>query len=168
MKKLLTLLAGYAAGMAVAMKYRKNAGTSKMQNTDPNKSKLDSLIEEVVDIHKSAFDDIKGMVVGTFDDVTDFESLKAKVLTLVDGVSDEIDMKIQELKATGTAKKDEILSLIDATFADKEKTLEIAREKALTLSDVAHDTLSDLLTEARKKLNATHKKLKTKLEKETV
>ncbi len=168
MKKILTLLAGYAAGMAIAMKYRKNAGTSKMQNTDPNKSKFDNLIEEVVDIHKSAFDDIKGMVVGTFDDVTDFESLKTKVLSLVDSVSDELDAKIQELKATGEAKKDEILSLIDATFADKEKTLEMAREKALTLSDVAHDALSDLLTEARKKLNTTHKKLKTKLEKEVL
>jgi hypothetical protein len=37
MKKLITLLAGYAAGIAVAMKYRKDHGTSKLQNADTPK-----------------------------------------------------------------------------------------------------------------------------------
>ena len=57
--RLFTLLAGYAAGLAVAMKYRKDAGTSKLENTSNKKSKLDSFIEEVVDIHKTAFADVK-------------------------------------------------------------------------------------------------------------
>ncbi len=57
--RLFTLLAGYAAGLAVAMKYRKDVGTSKLENTSNKKSKLDSFIEEVVDIHKTAFADVK-------------------------------------------------------------------------------------------------------------
>ena len=57
--RLFTLLAGYAAGLAVAMKYRKDNGTSKLENTSNKKSKLDSFIEEVVDIHKTAFADVK-------------------------------------------------------------------------------------------------------------
>lgn len=57
--RLFTLLAGYAAGLAVAMKYRKDNGTSKLENTLNNKSKLDSFIDEVVDIHKTAFADVK-------------------------------------------------------------------------------------------------------------
>ena len=57
--RLFTLLAGYAAGLAVAMKYRKDNGTSKLENTVNNKSKLDSFIDEVVDIHKTAFADVK-------------------------------------------------------------------------------------------------------------
>ncbi len=57
--RLFTLLAGYAAGLAVAMKYRKDNGTSKLENTENKKSKLDSFIDEVVDIHKTAFADVK-------------------------------------------------------------------------------------------------------------
>ena len=57
--RLFTLLAGYAAGLAVAMKYRKDKGISKLENTLNNKSKLDSFIDEVVDIHKTAFADVK-------------------------------------------------------------------------------------------------------------
>ena len=57
--RLFTLLAGYAAGLAVAMKYRKDKGISKLENTENKKSKLDSFIDEVVDIHKTAFADVK-------------------------------------------------------------------------------------------------------------
>ncbi len=56
--KLFTLLAGYAAGLAVAMKYRKDAGTSKLDETT-SKSKIGAFIDEVVDIHKTAFSDVK-------------------------------------------------------------------------------------------------------------
>lgn len=55
--RLLTLIAGYAAGLAVAMKYRKDAGTSKLAT--PTKSHIDSFFDEIVDIHKSAFADVK-------------------------------------------------------------------------------------------------------------
>jgi hypothetical protein len=55
--RLFTLIAGYAAGLAVAMKYRKDAGTSKL--TTPTKSTIDSFFDEIVDIHKSVFADVK-------------------------------------------------------------------------------------------------------------
>lgn len=57
--RLFTLLAGYAAGLAVAMKYRKNNGTSKLDTENPNASKLNSFIDEVVDIHKTAYTEVK-------------------------------------------------------------------------------------------------------------
>lgn len=57
--RLFTLLAGYAAGLAIAMKYRKDAGTSKLDTEAKNTSKLNSFIDEVVDIHKTAFSDVK-------------------------------------------------------------------------------------------------------------
>lgn len=57
--KLFTLLAGYAAGLAVAMKYRKDAGISKLEKSIENKTKFNSFIDEVVDIHKTAFADVK-------------------------------------------------------------------------------------------------------------
>ncbi len=57
--RLFTLLAGYAAGLAIAMKYRKDSGKSKISTTHADDSKLNSFIEEVVDIHKTAFADVK-------------------------------------------------------------------------------------------------------------
>ncbi len=57
--RLFTLLAGYAAGLAVAMKYRKDAGKSKIDTSTDNTSKFNSFIDEVVDIHKTAFADVK-------------------------------------------------------------------------------------------------------------
>ena len=149
------------------MKYRKDAGTSKLTSKDKDKSKLDTFIDEIVDIHKSAFSDIQSAVSRMWDDVEDFDGLKAKVMELVETAGAEIEEKIALMKDAGNAKKEELLALADEKFAEKEATLEKAREKALTLSDVAHDALSELLTEARKKLNAAHKKVKTKLEKES-
>ncbi len=89
MKKLFTLLAGYAAGLAVAMKYRKDAGTSKLQTANGTKAGLDSFIDEVVDIHKSAFEDLKGVVSSGFEEIQDFEGLKTKVTSLVDTYATE-------------------------------------------------------------------------------
>ena len=77
--RLFTLLAGYAAGLAVAMKYRKDNGTSKLDTESPNTSKLNSFIDEVVDIHKTAFADVKSFVNENFDDVDNFDDLKSKV-----------------------------------------------------------------------------------------
>jgi cobalamin biosynthesis protein CbiD len=77
--RLFTLLAGYAAGLAVAMKYRKDNGTSKLDTETPNTSKLNSFIDEVVDIHKTAFADVKSFVNENFDDVDNFDDLKSKV-----------------------------------------------------------------------------------------
>jgi hypothetical protein len=77
--RLITLLAGYAAGLAVAMKYRKDNGISKMTDAVTGKSKLDTFIDEVVDIHKSAFADVRGLVGETFADVDNFDDLQSRV-----------------------------------------------------------------------------------------
>jgi hypothetical protein len=82
MKKLLTLAAGYAAGLAVAMKYRKDHGTSKLA-TDPSRSKVDAFIDEVVDIHKTAYGDAREYVTTNLEDVKDMGDLKTKVVDVV-------------------------------------------------------------------------------------
>jgi uncharacterized coiled-coil protein SlyX len=165
--RLITLLAGYAAWLAVAMKYRKDAGTSKVE-ADPNKSKMDSIIDEIVDIHKTAFADIKSAVSVTWEEVEDFDTLKGKVEAMADGFATDLEAKVTELRATGTAKKDELLAHLDTALADKEAAIESARTKALAFGDVALDTLDTFLADARKKLTAAHKKIKAKVEKETV
>ena len=93
--RLITLLAGYAAGLAVAMKFRKDAGTSK---GDPTKSKMDNIIDEIVDIHKTAYTEVKGFVTTHFDDVEDFDSLKAKASSLLDSFTAEAESLIASLQ----------------------------------------------------------------------
>jgi hypothetical protein len=163
--RLITLLAGYAAGLAVAMKYRKDTGTSKL-DTDPNKSKMDSIIDEIVDIHKLAYNDIKATVAATWEEVEDLDGLKAKVMTVVDGFTSDIETKIAELKTRGEIKIEVLEKTLDDSLAEKEAAIESARTKALTLADGAIDTVDTFLTEATKNLRATHKKLKSKLIKE--
>jgi hypothetical protein len=163
--RLITLLAGYAAGLAVAMKYRKDAGTSKL-DTDPNKSKMDSIIDEIVDIHKSAYQDIKSVVSVTWEEVEDLDGLKTKVMALVDGFASDVESKITELSTRGEIQVEVLEKAVDESLAEKEAAIESARTKALTLADGAMDSVDIFLTEATKKLRATHKKLKTKLAKE--
>ena len=147
------------------MKYRKDAGTSKL-DTDPNKSKMDSILDEIVDIHKSAYADIKSTVTATWEEVEDLDGLKAKVMTVVDGFTSDVEAKITELKTRGEIKAEVLEKTLDDSLAEKEAAIESARSKALTFADGAMDTVDAFLTEATKKLRASHKKLKTKLVKE--
>lgn len=163
-KGLFTLLAGYAAGLAIAMKYRKENGESKLESTDSSKSKLDIFIDEVVDIHKTAFEDIKGVVLTTFDDVHDLDSLKEKVTSLVEWFTSEVEAKIEELQSQGEEKKTEAIALLDSYYESKKEHIDQAKIKALSFAGVAHDTLDSLLGEARTKLDEAYAKLKTKLE----
>lgn len=165
--RLITLLAWYAAWLAVAMKYRKDAGTSKIE-TDPNKSKLDSIINEIVDIHKSAYADIKSTVTATWEEVEDLEWLKSKVMSMVDGFSTEVEAKITELKTKWETNVEVLTKTIDDTLIEKEANIESARTKALTFADGALDSVDWFLTDAKKKLSLAHKKLKAKIEKEEV
>ena len=163
--RLITLLAWYAAWLAVAMKYRKDAGTSKIE-TDPTKSKLDSIINEIVDIHKSAYADIKSTVTATWEEVEDLEWLKSKVMSMVDGFSTEVEAKITELKTKWEINAEVLTKTIDDTLIEKEANIESARTKALTFADGALDSVDWFLTDAKKKLSLAHKKLKAKIEKE--
>lgn len=164
--RLLTLVAGYAAGLAVAMKYRKEAGTSKVKKSH-KKSTVDSIIDEIVDIHKTAYADIKSSVTTMWEDVDSLDALKTKVMTVVDDFSQEVETRIAELRVDGAVKKEEAEEFLDSALAEKESVLDSAREKALSFADGAHETVDTFLADARKKLTNTHKKLKTKLEKDS-
>ena len=96
--RLFTLIAGYAAGLAVAMKYRKDTGTAKVP--DPKASHMDTLIDEIVDIHKTAFSEVKGFVSTHIDEVTDLDSLKSKVMTSIDSFATEAEARIASLRST--------------------------------------------------------------------
>jgi hypothetical protein len=96
--RLISLIAGYAAGIAVAMKYRKNSGTSKLPE-DVKKSTFNNIVEEVVDIHRDVFDDAKKLFESQFGEVHSLEDLKAKIESVIDTFASEAQTKLDSLKS---------------------------------------------------------------------
>ncbi len=110
--RLITLVAGYVAGIAIAMKYRKTTGTSKLA-ADPKKSTLENFVDEVVDIHKDAFGDAKKLYDTYFGDIKDFDGLKTKIETLVSTFATEVEDRINSLRSEGEAKKAEVEGIVE-------------------------------------------------------
>lgn len=145
-----TLLAGYAAGLAVAMKYRKDDGTSKLDTDGPTKTKFNSIIDEVIDIHKSAFSDLKGLVRENFDDVENFDDLQKKVTTIVTDFADNLDARIEAAKEAGMTKKDELLSIASDFYTTHEATLVAAKDRAISFTDASEEKIEAWIAGARK------------------
>jgi hypothetical protein len=166
--RLFTLLAGYAAGLAVAMKVRRDAGTSKLDSTDPSKTTLDKLVDEVKDIHESTYKDVKAYVSTHFSDVHDFETLKSKVASIVDNVANEADAFLSSLMEKWDTKKDDIEGKVDEFFSEKEAILEEAKNKWISLADTTADTVVSWIEVAKKKLLELRENMKSKIQEEAV
>lgn len=161
--KLFTLLAGYAAGLAVAMKYRKDNGTSKLDTAAPtSQKKFNSFLEEVVDIHKTAFADVKGFMKENFDDVENFDDLQKKVSGMVSNFTENLDSHIDAAKKTGTTKKDELLKIASDFYTSHETTLETAKAKAISFAGVSEETVDSWLSSAREELKSAYHKIQAK------
>ncbi len=55
---------------------------------------------------------------------------------------------------------------MDSLYKEKESLIARAKEKALTLTDVAHDVLEKFLSDAEEKLQKAHTDIKAKIEKQ--
>jgi hypothetical protein len=157
--RLFTLLAGYAAGLAVAMKYRKDKGTSKLDNTG---SKLNSFIDEVVDIHKTAFAEVKWFVRDNFDDVDNFDDLQSKVSGMISEFSGSLETHIENAKKAGITKTDELLKIAQEFYDSHEATLDTAKAKAASFTGISEATIDSWLGGAHKELSALYEKMQSK------
>lgn len=164
MKKFLALVGTYAAGLAVAMKLRKDKGTSKLAK-DSKDITAGNIIDEIVDIHKTAYTDIKNAMAPIFEDVKDFDGLKAKVAEMVDEWSDKLETAFADLKEEGEEKKEVAMGMLEDAKTKAEKTLETAKEKAVSFGDQAEDKIEKWIADIKKKFDTQYAKLKTKVEK---
>jgi hypothetical protein len=160
--RLFTLIAGYAAGLAVAMKYRKDAGTSKLST--PTKSSIDSFFDEIVDIHKSVFADVREFARDNFDDVENFDDLQSKVSGVITGFTDNLDTHIATAKETGTTKKAELLKIAQEYYSSHEATLENAKAKAASFSGIPESTIDSWIATAREELTITYTAIQKKFQ----
>ncbi len=163
MKKLLTLVAGYAVGLTVAMKYRKDHGKSKL-SSDPSKSKLDGFIDEVVDIHKSAYGDAKEYVETNLEDVKDFDTLKSKVSTKMSGLADEAETFLTSLKEKGAEKKEVLEEKVEDLIEKKDAIIDEAKDAGSSFSDVAVDRIVGWIEWAKSKIETAHTAAKSKFD----
>ncbi len=160
--RLFTLLAGYAAGIAVAMKYRKDKGTSKLDIEGFKSSKLNSFIDEVVDIHKTAFAEVKGFMAENFDGVENFDDLKSKVTGIVSDFTKNLDTHIETAKKAGTTKKYELLKIAEEFYVTHEAALDRAKFKAATFTGLSEDKIDSWITSAKNELTSAYTLIQSK------
>ena len=162
--KLFTLVAGYIAGLAIAMKYRKDNWTSKLDSLNPMRSKLDKFIDEVVDIHRTAFSDVKEFAKENFDDVETFDDLQKKVSTMVGEFSGTLEWHIENAKKAGITKKDELLKVAQAFYTKNESTLESAKAKAASFTGIPEATIDSWIATARRELSSTYETIQSQFQ----
>jgi len=146
------------------MKLRKDKGTSKLAK-DPKKSTIENVVDEIVDIHKNAYEDVKNFVTPLFDDIKDFDGLKAKVAEMVDEFESRFEEAVDNIKAEGKEKKALAMDMLDTAKDQAAKTMEKAKSKAIDLGDTAEDAVDTWVEDMQKKIDGAYKKLKTKVEK---
>lgn len=162
MKGLFTVALGYVAGLAVAMKYRKESGQSKLDQE--NGSRLDAFLDEVVDIHRSAFRDVSTRVDTFLDGVENLDDLRAKIQPMIEKLPEELEAKFGSIARISQEKRDEAKAYLDEIYARKQEHLETAKEKASHFADIAHDQATTLLADSKKKLDTSYRSLKKKLD----
>lgn len=164
MKKLFAVLGVYAASVAVAMKLRKDKGTSKLAPKTKDIT-VGNVIDEVIDVHVSAYEGVKGFVAPFFEDVKNFDDLKDKVAGMIDDFGLKLEASIAELKLEGAEKKQAALEMIESAREKAEKALAQAKDKASSFKDEAGDTVEKWAQDAEKKFMSTYETLKAKAEK---
>lgn len=141
------------------MKFRKDAGTSKIPST-PSESPVQDFITEVVDIHRVAFSEARRFFDAQFADIHDLESLQSRVTDVISQFVPEIEQKIESLRQEWSEAKDKIQDLIETTYEEKKIFLQSAQEKAEKFVDSGRDTLQSWITQARSTLDEAYNSIK--------
>lgn len=141
------LLTGYAAGMALAIKYQKD-----------KKNKDASFLDEVVDIHKSAYSDVRDFVVMNFEDVETWDDLQAKGKEITDSFMTEVN-SMKDSLAEKWVSKEAILEKVQDAYDRRMEILESGKAKAMEMIDsVNEETVNEWLESAKKSLDSSYQK----------
>ena len=142
----------------MALRYRKDATPSVTPVTSG--SRTEDLFNTIIDIHRDAFDAAKKMFDEHLGEVKDFDSLKAKVESLIGGFIPEIESQITALKAQSETSKQAILDMIEKTYGEKQALLQNAQAKAERFVDAGSDTITQWISNVRNTLDSAYEKLK--------
>lgn len=163
-KSIFTALAGYAAGLAIAMKLRKDKGTSKLAG-DAKSTTFGNVVDEIVDIHKSAYHEVKSFIETTFDDVKDVDGLKTKVAQMTEEFTQKAEHYLEDIKDGAEDKKAEAVKFLEDLYAKANVALKKGEEKAKVFGEEGEEKAKTLIADAQTKVEESYKTLKTKFEK---
>lgn len=162
MKKFLTVLAaGYAIGVGLLMKKRKDEGKSKLAD-DASKTTLENVVDEIVDLHKTAFKDFKKFIHTNFDDVNDLDTLKDRVEQMANDFKFHAEKWMNETKNNSQEVYESTKKFAEESYERAKVSLQKAEEKAKTLGMDLKASSADFLDEAKAKIDAAYLKLKEK------
>ena len=151
MKKFLTVLAaGYAIGVGLLMKKRKDEGKSKLGD-DVSKTTLENVVDEIVDLHKSAVEDVK-----------DIDTLKDRVAQMANDFKFHAEKWMNETKNNSQDAYNSAKKFAEESYERAKISLQKAEEKAKTLGMDIKSSGEDFLDEAKAKIDAAYLKLKEK------
>lgn len=155
MKKLFTAVAAaYAVGVGMLMKKRKDEGTSKLAK-DPKKSTIENVVDEIVDIHKTTYAEVKNFVATNFEDVKDFDTLKTKLGKMSEDFTSQIETMIENAKDGANETQEKLASLVEDAYAKVTASFSSAEDKT-------KDFAEDKKAEAKKLIDETKKQLEEK------
>lgn len=164
-KKILGVVAAaYATSVAIAMKKRKDEGTSKLAS-DAKNSTLENVVDEITEIHKNAFVTVKNFVVTNFEDIKDVETLKIRLTEMASDFKSQVEKTFEDLKNNSEDYKDAAKKFLEDAYEKTKNSLKVAEEKAKTFGEDKKDSAEKFLAESKKKLEETYENLKTKFSK---
>lgn len=161
-KKILGVVgAVYATTLALAMKKRKENGTSKLADETKN-STLENVMDEIAEIHKNAFADVKNFVVTNFEDVKDVESLKNRLGEMTENFKSQAEKAFADLKNNSSDYKDSAKKFLEDAYEKVKTSLQNAEEKAKTFGEDKKESAEKFLSDAKNKAEETYENLKAK------
>ncbi len=159
-KWIITLLAGYAAGLAIALKYKKDARQTSLEQKEEEKT---TLIDDIVDIHKQAFSEIKNKVQETLDECKDMESLKNKASFAIDNFKKEAEELIASLESKRETGKEKIEEALAYLYEKKQALLDEAKTKWTSIANEVQTVTAEVeefILELKNQLETTYNELK--------
>lgn len=154
----------YAAAVAIAAKKRKDEGTSKLAENTKD-STLQNVVDEIVEIHKNAYNDARNFVVDNFSDVKDFDTFKLRVTDLLEDFSKIAEEKFENLKDSAEDKTEIAKKFLEENYEKAKISLKNAEEKAKTFGEDSRDNAEKFLADSKTKIEETYQNLKNKISK---
>lgn len=153
----------YAGALAFAMKKRKDEGTSHLAEKATD-STFQNIVDEIVEIHKNAYNDTKNFVVDNFSDVKDFETLKNRVSDLTENFVKVASEKFEEIKNNSSEKTEDFKKFLEENYEKAKISLSNAEEKIKNLTENSKENLKNFSEDAKENTQKFLSDSKTKIE----
>ena len=154
----------YAAALAIAMKKRKDEGTSKL-DADTKKSTLENVVDEIAEIHKNAYKDVRAFVVDNFSDVKDFDTFKNRVTDLSKNFAKMAEEKFEDIKDSTEDNIENVKKFIEENYEKAKTSLKNAEEKVKDFADDKKQDAEKLIADAKKDIEEKYETAKKKISK---